>query len=559
MKKIRFLFCLIWALLCVSSSSARCEDWWNLVQPIGTLVAVETAATVNARLGGIPPFETSTNVTTIQTTVPQYFVRFYNPTDPANPSNPVGSWVMRAATVRGLTPAQVREIFALPSLPNHMTMVLVPAGSRIYTGIAAPIAGWGMGGEQQSKLIGPPWVPADNFFNQQTVMSCILCYRTQAPSGNANRIATYLDARIPEAYSDLETVYLNLDMLYVPALSELFRKALDQIGPARYDGLTADALETSRANNDAVDRRVTSAFLQDQTRAATLLHVAGPVFLPAGEDEVNNRQIWVQLAGGVQRAGNLGFNATSQGIVMGVDRRSGQNALIGLSFGYIHSTQTWTDGGGGARTDYARIGMYIAWLKRDFFVQACLNGGYTTGDATRPITFSYLAREATSHPEGWEVNPRLRLGYRLPIDVLDAIPTVAIDYIHQYRSSFTETGADSLNLRVGSIQNRTMRSHLGIDVSKRINIGEVTVLTPLLQVGWAYEYPLDNRSLTAGLSSQYDDFLVSGNDRPTSFLTAGTGIALSVSGNISFVASYGLEYRRDMTNQKLSMELKYRF
>ncbi|MGV8078516.1 MAG: autotransporter domain-containing protein [Syntrophales bacterium] len=556
MKKIPVLLCLLWMLLCLSP--AQGEDWRNLVQPIGTLIAVETAATVNARLGGIPPFEASTDVTTIQTSVPQYFIRFYNPTDPANPSNPVGSWVMRAATVRGLTPSRVREIFALPSFPTHMTMVLVPAGSRIYTGLAAPIAGWGLGGAQQSKLIGPPWVPADNFFNQQSAQSCILCYRTQAPTGNAGRIATYLDARIPAAYSDLEAVYLNLDLLYVPALSESFRQALDRIGPARYDRLAADALETGRAGNEAVDRRVNAAFLQVQTGRRALLHVAGPVFLSAGADEGENRQGWVRLAGGLQRAGDLGFNSTSQGIVMGVDRRSGQNALMGLSLSYLRSTQAWTEGGG-ARTDYARIGMYAAWLNRDVFIQAGLNGGYATGDATRPIVFSYVARQAESHPDGWELNPRLRLGCRLPIAFLDAIPTLSLDYVHQYRGGFTETGAGSLNLRVGSFQNRTVRGHLGMDVSKRIPVGEATVLTPLLQAGWAYNQPLDDRSLTAGLSSQPDDFLTYGDDRPAGFLTAGAGIALSTGGNFSLNAFYGLEYRRDMTSQRLSLDLKYRF
>ncbi|NPU85509.1 MAG: autotransporter outer membrane beta-barrel domain-containing protein [Syntrophaceae bacterium] len=559
MKKIPILLCLLWALLCVPLSAARCEDWRNLVQPLGTLVAVETAATVNARLGGIPPFESSTNVTTIQTTVPQYFIRFYNPTDPVNPSNPVGSWVMRAATVRGLTPAQVREIFALPSLPTNMTLVLVPAGSLIYTGLAAPIAGWGDGGALQSKLIGPPWVPVDNFFNRQTVTSCILCYRTLAPGSNANRIATYLDARIPTAYSDLETVYLNLDMLYFPALSESFRNALDQIGPSRYNGLAADALETGKAVNDAVDQRISAAFIPEPVRTAAFLQVAGPVFLPEGGNQEEKRHIWARLAGGIQRAGALGFNAVSQGIVIGADWKAGQSTLIGLSFGYIHSIQTWTNGGGGAQTDYARIGTYAAWLKRDFFVQAGLNGGYARSDASRPITFSYLVREADSRPESWEVNPRLRLGYRLPTDVLDAVLTLAVDYVHQYRSSFSETGAGSLNLRVDSVQNRTFRSHFGMDVSKRFIVGEAAVLTPLLQAGWAYDYPLDNRSLTAGLSSQPDDFIVYGDDRPASFLTAGAGIALSAGENVSLVSYYGLEYRRDMTNQRLSLELKYRF
>ncbi len=559
MKKTSLLFFLLAAILCTPLSPARSEDWRNLVQPLGTLIAVETAATVNARLGGIPPFENSTDVTTIQTTVPQYFIRFYNPADPVNPSNPVGSWVMRTATVRGLTPAQVRDLFALPSFPTNMTMVLVPAGTLIYTGIAAPIAGWGAGGEQQSKLIGPPWVPADNFFNRQAVESCILCYRTRATAGNANRIATYLDARIPEAWSDLETVYLNLDLLYLPALSGPLQEALDRIGPGRYDRLTADALRTGGMTSDAVDQRVSAAFLEDRTKTGALLQVAGPVFLPSGDHDGKNLQAWMQMAGGIQRAGDMGFNAVSGGVVGGVDRRSGRNLLVGLSLGFIRSTQSWTDGGGGARTDYTRLGMYAAWLARDYFVQAGLSGGYATSDATRPISFSYLAREAESHPESWEVNPRLRLGYRLPIAMMDAVPSLAVDYVHQYRRGFSETGAGSLDLRVGSVQARTLRSHLDVAVSKQIPFGEKSVFTPQLRVGWAYHHPLDDRSLTAGLRSQPDDFVVYGNDRPAGFWTAGVGFTLTKGGDVTLAASYGLERGRETTSQKLALELQYRF
>jgi len=559
LKKTSLLFFLLAAILCTPLSPARSEDWRNLVQPLGTLIAVETAATVNARLGGIPPFENSTDVTTIQTTVPQYFIRFYNPADPVNPSNPVGSWVMRTATVRGLSPAQVRDLFALPSFPTNMTMVLVPAGTRIYTGIAAPIAGWGAGGEQQSKLIGPPWVPADNFFNRQAVESCILCYRTRATAGNANRIATYLDARIPEAWSDLETVYLNLDLLYLPALSGPLQEALNRIGPARYNRLTADALWTGGMISDAVDQRVSAAFLEDRTKSGALLQVAGPVFLPSGDHDGKNLQVWMQMAGGIQRAGDMGFNAVSGGVVGGVDRRIGREFLVGLSLGFIHSTQSWTDAGGGARTDYARLGVYAAWLARDYFVQAGLSGGYATGDTTRPISFSYLAREAESHPESWEVNPRLRLGYRLPIAMMDAVPSLAVDYVHQYQGGFNETGAGSLDLRVGSVQARTLRSHLDMAFSKQIPFGEKSFFTPQLRVGWAYQHPLDDRSLTAGLRSQPDDVVVYGDDGPAGFWTAGAGFTLTAGGDVSLAASYGLERGREATSQKLALEMQYRF
>jgi len=275
MNRIRILPLFLGLLAFCFQPVANGEDWRNLVQPIGTLVIVETAATVNTRLGGNPPFDTATDVTTITTGTPQYFVRFYNPSDGTYPSNAVGSWLMRAATVRGLTPAQVRDVFALPALPTHMTMVLVPSGYKMYTGIAAPIAGWGGGGAQQSKLIGPPWVDSDNFFNRQPVMDTVLSYRILAPGGNAGRIATYLDIRIPAAYSDLEKVYLSLDLLYSAAGASGFRDALEQIGPTRYDHLAANVFYTGLRFNQAVDDHLFALFYGGGARPSPPVVLAG--------------------------------------------------------------------------------------------------------------------------------------------------------------------------------------------------------------------------------------------------------------------------------------------
>ena len=549
-------FCLLLALALAFAPAAWAEDWHNLVQPIGTVLSVEPASTVNTRLGGNPPFDLATDVTTVQTSAPLYFVRFYNPTAAQNPSGAVGSWLMRSATVRGLTLAQVRDIFALPSMPTSMTMVLVPNGYNLYTGIAAPISGWGAGGAQQSKLIGPPWVPADNFLNQQIIGDCILCYRLLAPNGNTGRVAAYLDGRIPAAYSDLENVYTSLDLLYYGPLSAQFRDALDQVGPVRYDNLTADALRASLLFNDMTDQRVEAAFSE---RAQALSRTAGMVALPPERSGQQSNHVWVRAAGGVQRAGDLGFNTQSSGIFAGADTQVSDNSLVGFSAGFISSNLDWTGAGGRAQTDYTKAGVYAAWLPGNWFAQGGINAGASRGDASRRMAFSVLSRTATSEPSGWEGNARVRVGYRLPFAGVDVEPIATLDYFYQRRDAFTENGADSLNLQVQTVKNRTLRSHLGVNVSWDTPMQNGSVMTPVLQLGWAHERPLDDRAITAGLNGQPGDFTVYGDTKTTDSLTAGAGVNLVSGKNFSLLARYGAEYRRDFTDQTLSAGLNYRF
>lgn len=550
----------LWIAVQLSALPAHGEDWHDLTQPIGNLVTVQGAAAVNALLGGNPPFDTRTDVTTINTAVPQYFVRFYNPTDGTNPSNAVGSWVMRAAAVRGLTPAQVRDIFALPSMPTHMTMVLVPAGYNLYTGIAGPIAGWGEGGAQQSKLIGPPWVPASNYFNQQPVMAFILSYGLLAPQhSNTGNIAKYLDRRIPSAYSDFEYVYLNLDMLYTEATASRFRDALDQIGPARYDHLTANYLHAAVLLNGAVDRRTDSLFTAGKGGSGEPVVVASLSSLPMmAESGEGSSRMWVQGIGGSQRAGDLGFNSFSGGLAGGTETRISKQCLAGFSMGFLHSRLDWTANGGDADTDFVRLGAYMAWMPEDFLVQAGLNGGMARSDVSRRIEFSGIDRSGSSRSDAWEINPRVRVGYRLPLSSLDVVPTAGVDFFYQDREGFTENGADSLNLRVASVRSGTLRTHLGVGLSKEMILSEF-IIKPLLQAGWGREQYLDDHVIKAALNDQPDQFTVHGDSRTADILTTGLGILLQSGRSFSFYAQYGMEYREDRRDQTLSAGLEYRF
>jgi hypothetical protein len=130
----------------VNPSLVGAADWRNLTQPIGsenTPFLVDPAVLNALYAVGKGPWELSTLVTSTRTTVPQFFIRFYNPTASSNASGQEGSWVMRASSVRGLNAQQIRALFALPNTPTMMTLGLSVPGESFYTGLAAPIDGWG--------------------------------------------------------------------------------------------------------------------------------------------------------------------------------------------------------------------------------------------------------------------------------------------------------------------------------------------------------------------------------------------------------------------------------
>lgn len=78
------------------------------------------------------------------------FVRVYNDES----SFAKGSWLMAYSDIEGLTPAQIKDKFALPAMPKYVVEVEVPAGAQMYTGKCNPLEGWGNGGGTQYFLIG---------------------------------------------------------------------------------------------------------------------------------------------------------------------------------------------------------------------------------------------------------------------------------------------------------------------------------------------------------------------------------------------------------------------
>lgn len=97
-----------------------------------------------------PPYKPGTSVSEIKLTQETTFVRVYD----GDTSGQFGGWVMKADDIKGLTPIQIQNKFALPATPVYVTDVKLPAGTTLRTGIVNPLEGWGAGGGIQFDLMG---------------------------------------------------------------------------------------------------------------------------------------------------------------------------------------------------------------------------------------------------------------------------------------------------------------------------------------------------------------------------------------------------------------------
>ena len=610
----------------------------GLVLPIGTTIRVwESGATdystpnsvnlVLAYKGGnfsiddaynktYAQFFANQGVPEIMPTQPLYFVRLYNP---STGSNQVGAWIMRAADVRGLTPAQLRDRFALPAVPTMITYVLMPANvAPLWVGYAGPIAGWGQGGGQQLYLMSQlkyykynnpsdyrentnytavenanwPYIPTASFFHGQSLTAQALSYALPLQGrGNAGKIGAYLDHFIPAPYSDMENVYTALDFLNWVAWGTVpLQNALNQIGPERFSSLTMLGQRNSLLFGDALLQRNQSlrqgwaggelaggTLGEGLGRLAQMAYVCGftdprlvSTTLPPSQEARRGLGLWARGVGefGNQASGSdfTGFGYNTGGVVGGVDYQPRPDVVLGFGAAYLGSNLNWNNNGGQASVNNAKFGLYATYFTPRFFLDGVFTGGVNWTGASRRIILTDLlpsdlaiCRTATSNSTGHDLALHLQGGVNLPVAGWELTPLARLSYFYLAQDGFAEQGADSLTLTVQGFSAQTLRSQLGLRAGRTfVTQGDVR-LRPEFQLAWAHDFPLDNRVINAGLTELGGTFPVNGFRGETDSLLASAGLSARLTNGMAITGRYDAELRRGFQAQMVNLGVRCDF
>jgi hypothetical protein len=111
--------------------------------------------------GWNPPYATTVEARTFTTGREMQFVRVHGV------GNQQGAFIVRAAEVKGMTPVQIQQRLALPRMPEYISDVYVPAGTRMQMGRigAQPTFGVPNNGGIQYQLLDN--IPGSSFQNMR--------------------------------------------------------------------------------------------------------------------------------------------------------------------------------------------------------------------------------------------------------------------------------------------------------------------------------------------------------------------------------------------------------
>jgi fibronectin-binding autotransporter adhesin len=397
------------------------------------------------------------------------------------------------------------------------------------------------------------------FLNSGTVGSLLFGPESFVPyalNQNQINVAKALDIFVLGTEGDAIVVGTALDSL----TTEQFPAAFDQIMPGFYESLANIAIEQAFAQTQMLNQRISSVRL-----GAAGFQAIGGISQPLMHDKngksaadakdaspivesatATNWNAWALGTGMFSRSTNLGslqnYNNDAGGFLVGADYRWSENFVSGLYAGYDYSYAEY-NGGGSTKGNSFSFGTYASYAKDGYYADAVIGGGYTGFQTKRSIEFSTIDRTASADPNSGQFTAGINLGKDFEVGKFTLGPIVGAQYTYAGIGSFTESGAESLDLSLGQQNANSLRSTLGGRIAYTWNLNQKIALIPEVRMFWQHEFLNNPRNINASLDGGNGaafDFETGDPYRNSVF--AGAGVTAQFGKNLSGSVFYNINF-----------------
>ena len=415
------------------------------------------------------------------------------------------------------------------------------------------------------------------FLNQGTTGTIVIApdtYTRVATTSNQRRVAQALDSFILAKSGDRETVSIALDL----QIASQYPAAFDQIAPGFYESLPDLVIEQAYNQTQLLNQRMSSVrfgaqgfqyvgipeqpIKNDRDGKSTAAPKSlSPIIEAPG---LTNWNSWVMATGEFSNARGTSapnYRNSAGGFLVGADYRLSENFSSGLFAGYQFNYAKY-NGGGSNRGNSALFGLYGTYKNEDgFYADTVIGGGYTGFQTRRPIKFSTINRTARANPGTGQFNAGINLGKDWTIDKFIVGPLLGLQYTYAGTSAFTEQGADSLDLAVGSQNTSSLRSSLGGRVAYLWDVTKGVTLIPEVRAQWMHEFLNNAATISSSLDGGSGPSFGYGTSGPYRNSIFG-GVGMSTKFGERWTASlfYNINFGNiDFTNNIISADLNLSF
>ncbi|MFZ4115133.1 MAG: autotransporter-associated beta strand repeat-containing protein [Chthoniobacterales bacterium] len=344
---------------------------------------------------------------------------------------------------------------------------------------------------------------------QAIVLIAPTSYTLVAQNQNQMNVAAALDSLIPATSSDAQTVSAALDFL----TAEQYPAAFEQIMPTLYQSLSTIAFNIDNAQNQEIIQRLWGVRLASAQEAGGNFQMSGFTDNTACLQEKDKKEIkndimrpapnnhWGMFVDGngifaqANSANNLStYNAESGGVTTGLSYRWNKTVTTGIYAGY-QGVYSKYNAGSTLIDDQVNFGLFGTYGEENgqgLFIDGLAGGAYDNYQMNRNISFGSgdyaLNRTAMGAPGAGELNTMVATGYDLKRGNFTFGPLSSIQYQYFGAQSFSETGAQALNLNVNAWDTSSLIFSLGSHVAYNWQATKNLLVIPQISLSWQHQF-----------------------------------------------------------------------
>ena len=393
-----------------------------------------------------------------------------------------------------------------------------------------------------------------------------------AATGNQRAVGAGLEPFRVAPTGDMSTVLGNMYTLDAAQLQAAF----DQIGPSSFGSMRQMGVAASGMQSAVLSRRamvlsdgaghtgLAAMDMNEQSMRYTPSATAAKSAPPEKRETQSGSPLGF-FAAGVGATARIndsseisGYTLYDGGLLAGADYQLGGHAAVGVLLGYLHgqasdfSLQT-----GKVTDDSARYGAYAAGYADNFHITAYAGRAEDYYSTSRGVAFGNISRTATAKPRGSEINLYTGASCDFKWAGGRLSPLAELNYDKFEINPFAETGADSLNLNVGSQTAESMRSNLGARFSAQRGMGAYT-LASYISASWRHEFKTQSL-IDARFAAGGGEFSVSAGDFGRNGLLAALGVSANWDNRTIFTFDYSGDFNTTLTKHGVNAGLHFKF
>jgi len=325
---------------------------------------------------------------------------------------------------------------------------------------------------------------------------------------NQNQVAQALNQWVASGASgDRQTVLNALTN------SGNYPAAFEQMLPNAYASLPNMAFNTANALNSGMFQRLWVIRINGQGFSAGGMNLAPMQAEMGGVDDMAAFAInpskdtkWGTFVDGNGIFANGGdvaylqnYRSQSGGVTAGASYKWNDNLATGVYAGYQGLQAEYSNG----RTidNAVRFGVFGTYDIDNFYINALVGGAYHGYTVNRYINFGGLDRTATGRPGAGEFDLALNTGYDFKAGDFAFGPFTGMQYTYVGVQGFTETGADSLNLKVDPYDSSSLLYTLGAQAAYNWRASSRVIVTPTIFAGWQHEFLQDSYQINSSFNT----------------------------------------------------------